>query len=127
QAVFNADLALNDIVSDKHDAAQELASLMREQVGNEIESQGLIAELAQARSQELALLREIMYIRSKRDENASSLSDRFYADPIHQLRAQSSQLRADNAFRDAQRWVFFTQRALEYKWNKPFAIRSGSK
>ena len=43
-----------------------------------------------------------------------------YADPIHFLRAQNSMIRADFAFRSAQRWVFLALRALEYKYNQPF-------
>jgi hypothetical protein len=34
---------------------------------------------------------------------------------------------ADESFRTAQRWVFYTQRALEYKWQQTFAITQGSK
>ena len=36
------------------------------------------------------------------------------------LRAQNSMLRADFAFRSAQRWVFLALSALEYKYNQPF-------
>jgi hypothetical protein len=122
QATFNANLALNDIATDKHDAAQELLSLRRDAVSNSIDLAGVQSELGQARAQYTALVREVQSINQKRQENVSSLSDRYFADPIHQLRAQNSEISADNSFREAQKWMFFLQRALEYKFNKPFAI-----
>ncbi|MGY8687595.1 MAG: hypothetical protein ACKVHP_07665, partial [Verrucomicrobiales bacterium] len=45
----------------------------------------------------------------------------YFADPIHFLRAEQAILAADAKFRLAQRWVFFTVRALEYKWQEKFA------
>jgi hypothetical protein len=49
-----------------------------------------------------------------------SLTRRYFADPIHRLRAEGDVRRALLTFEDAQRWVFYTSRALEYKWNVEF-------
>ena len=54
------------------------------------------------------------------DRENALLADRHFADPIHLLRMQTSMLEAFDAFQVAQHWVFYTVRALEYKWNRPF-------
>ena len=126
QATFNANLALNDIATDKHDAAQELFSLRRDAISNSIDLLGVQSELAQAQAQYSKLVREAQDIIRKRDDNNKDLSDRYFADPIHQLNAQSAEISADIAFRQAQQWMFFAQRALEYKFNKPFVWSDGT-
>jgi hypothetical protein len=52
----------------------------------------------------------------ERDQNMTS---RYFADPVHRLTLQSNMIEADLAFTEAQKWLFFMARALEYKWNEP--------
>lgn len=54
-------------------------------------------------------------------------SQRYFADPIHLLRKQESKQRAEDSFREAQNWIFFTARALEYKWNTTFSRTVGQR
>lgn len=68
------------------------------------------------------LLREVQRIRQAREEGKAGVSGRYYADPVHFLRAQNDMIVADLAFNEAQRWAFFTVRALEFKWNKDFVM-----
>ena len=68
-----------------------------------------------------ALYREKADLEARAAERKTSLASRYFADPVHRLAAQYRQIEADHAFADAQRWLFFTVRAFEYKWNSPFA------
>jgi hypothetical protein len=77
-------------------------------------------QLAQELTLQASLQRELESIRLNRDSARAQNASRYYADPIHSFRAQAALIAADQAFRRAQRWVFYTQRALEYKWNKDF-------
>lgn len=82
------------------------------------------AELALAMAQEVAarqaLLDEWHYRETLMRENNQALLGRSFADPVHRLRMRRSMIEAEASFAVAQRWVFFTIRALEYKWNTPF-------
>jgi uncharacterized repeat protein (TIGR01451 family) len=82
------------------------------------------AELALAIAQEAgarqALLDEWHYRESLMRENNQALLGRAFADPVHRLRMRRAMIEAEASFAVAQRWVFFTIRALEYKWNTPF-------
>ena len=68
-----------------------------------------------------ALYREKSELEARIAERNADLSSRYFADPLHRLAAESSLVRANLAFNDAQKWLFFMVRALEYKWNLPFA------
>ncbi len=74
-----------------------------------------------------ALLREKAFIERRIAERDDSFAKRYYADPIHQLIADNAYVIAENDFNTAQLWMFYTVRALEYKWNKTFNFFDGSK
>ena len=48
------------------------------------------------------------------------LAARYFADPSHRLLKNASLLRSEYSFTEAQRWMFLTIRAAEYKWNQTF-------
>ena len=121
-ATYDADLAKLDAESARLAAKQELNGLEREQIGVALESGDALAVQTQEIARRAALLRELDRLQQDMEASESGLHDRYYADPIHHLRAQNNMILADQAFREAQRWVFFTARALEFKWNKDFVI-----
>jgi hypothetical protein len=53
-------------------------------------------------------------------ETQEDLAGRYFADPVHHLRYQHQTLLANFSFDEAQKWLYFMSRALEYKWNTPF-------
>jgi len=55
----------------------------------------------------------------------ASLTRRYFADPIHRLRAIYSTELANLRFREARQWLFFATRAAEYRWNLPFNKEGG--
>ena len=124
-ADFQKNLAMADTDQIIFQAAEEVRNLEREKAANLLAQQ----DNEFLRNQELGkaegLLRELEQTTAFRDQNNSELAGRYYADPIHFLRAQNAMIRADFAFREAQRWIFFTLRALEYEYNKPFVYSSG--
>jgi hypothetical protein len=67
-----------------------------------------------------ALYREKQDLERKLVQRDNRLSRRYFADPVHRLSVQAGMIRATQAFEQAQRWLFFMARALEYKWNEPF-------
>lgn len=52
----------------------------------------------------------------------AELTARYFADPVHRLRALNATELANISFRNARKWLFFAARALEYKWNTPFDL-----
>ncbi|WP_444903237.1 hypothetical protein ACJJIU_16465 [Microbulbifer sp. CnH-101-E] len=50
----------------------------------------------------------------------SNLAERYFADPIHAVRLSTDLLRAERKFEEAQKWLFYTVNALEYKWQESF-------
>ncbi|WP_444910594.1 fibronectin type III domain-containing protein [Microbulbifer sp. TRSA005] len=50
----------------------------------------------------------------------ANLADRYFADPIHASRLTTEMLRAERHFEEAQKWLFYTASALEYKWQESF-------
>ncbi|MEQ8818792.1 MAG: hypothetical protein RLY93_01000 [Sumerlaeia bacterium] len=70
---------------------------------------------------------ELAAIESFFEEDQEAFASRYYADPVHQERSLGATLRARNTFREAQNWLFFTARALEYKWNEPFERTVGDR
>jgi hypothetical protein len=67
------------------------------------------------------LLREKLELERRLKERDANIARRYYADPIHRLNANYDILVANLAFDNAHKWLFFMGRALEYKWNVPFA------
>jgi hypothetical protein len=121
-ATYDADLAKLDAASAKLAADKELNDAQREQIGIALENEDALSVQGQEIARRASLLREHERSRQQMDASESGLHDRYYADPVHYLRAQNNMILADQAFREAQRWVFFTLRALEFKWNKDFVI-----
>ena len=83
------------------------------------------AEAALLMRQEIArmaaLYREKSELESRIAERNSDLASRYFADPVHRLAADWRMIEANLGFEEAQRWLFFMVRALEFKWNTPFA------
>lgn len=119
-ADFQKNLALADTEQNIFQAGEEQRNLDRE-----LQSVVLTMQDNQfVRSQEServdGLMRELQQVAVLRSQNDADLASRYFADPIHFLRSQNNMIRADFAFKSAQRWVFFALRALEYKYNQPF-------
>jgi len=86
-----------------------------------VQSANLALELIQQVGTRQANIDEWHYREDRMRENNAALLGRAFANPVHRLRKRRAMLEAEAAFKVAQRWVFFTIRALEYKWNTPFA------
>lgn len=67
-----------------------------------------------------ALLREKEDLERTLAESGDVFSSRYFADPVHRLQTQHDTLLAHLSFDEAQKWLYFMSRALEYKWNSPF-------
>ncbi len=100
----------------------EYQDRLRERVAFTLEMLDAQAVQGQELARRSVLVRELERIKQQAQESDATLADRYYADPVHYLRAQNDMIQADAAFNEAQRWVFFTLRALEFKWNRDFAI-----
>jgi len=111
-----------DIPAEIAQAGIEYQDRFREQTALALESEDAKKTQAQEVARKALLIRELERIKQQAEESDANLADRYYADPIHYLRAQNDMILADQAFRDAQRWVCFTLRSLEFKWNKDFVI-----
>ncbi len=119
-ALLDRKLALGDAAVLADQAAADLNGIQREQASIELDYQEALTLQQQSIARVSLLNRELARLDAKIASDTADLHDRYFADPIHYFRSQASLLRADNAFRNAQRWVFYTVRALEYKWNQPF-------
>jgi hypothetical protein len=119
-ADFDKSLALADTDQNVFQAGEEQRNIEREKQSHVLTAQdnGFVRD--QGMEQIDGLQREMQQAKTCRDQNNSDLAGRYYADPIHFLRAQNSMIQADFAFQSAQRWVFLALRALEYKYNQPF-------
>ena len=73
--------------------------------------------LTQEANRLAALYREKSQLEQELAEHNSALASRYYADPVHRIRSQSDMVEANLAFNEAQKWLFFMARALDYKWN----------
>ena len=120
-ALQKADNALT--VSQAQDTVQDL---LRERYSAIIEQQEVKNATTQARARQKSLLLELDRIQQVFETNTQAVRSRFHADPIHFYRSQNSILAADAAFDEAQRWMFYAQRALEHKWTQRFARVSGN-
>ena len=67
-----------------------------------------------------ALYLEKEDLERRRTESHELLAARYFADPSHRLLKNASLLRSEYSFAEAQRWMFLTIRAAEYKWNQIF-------
>ncbi|MDB4451850.1 hypothetical protein N9129_01415 [Akkermansiaceae bacterium] len=119
---FDTTLALAEAPLTVKQAEIEVGGLLREAYANRLEIEDTFTALGQALADRTALLREVKRIEDNLLADRASLAGKFYADPIHYVRAERKILKAHSSFRTAQRWLFFTCRALEYKWQERFAI-----
>ncbi|HEX7860219.1 MAG TPA: hypothetical protein VF773_07840 [Verrucomicrobiae bacterium] len=121
-ATYDSEMAKLDAVSATLAAEQELSGLQREQISVSLEVEDALSVQRQEIARRTLLIREIENLQKDMDESSADLHDRYYADPVHFLRSQNNMILAEQAFKVAQRWTFFTLRALEFKWNKDFTI-----
>jgi hypothetical protein len=101
-------------------AKLDLGSTLRDQYANQLDMQDNANAIAQAVADRKRLLDEVVNIQKNHDDNQQSIRTRYYADPIHLVRSDNQIIKADAAFDNAQRWMFYLQRSLEYKWNQNF-------
>lgn len=141
-----AEVAKGFLEGDKHQLAAQENQIIR-QLEDQIlgvNSQALIAnlfgqasvvgmassELLIALTQEVAarqaMIDEWHYRENLMRENNRALLGRVFADPVFRLRMRRAMIEAEDSFKVAQKWVFYTIRALEYKWNTPFVYSSGT-
>ncbi|MGJ8723556.1 MAG: hypothetical protein ACSHYB_03275 [Roseibacillus sp.] len=111
-------------VQQSKDALQDL---LRERYSANIEGQEVSNGITQATARRTALYLELDRIEQTFETNTAAVRSRYYADPIHFIRSQNAILDADAAFAEAQRWMFYAQRALEHKWTQRFGVTSGGK
>ncbi|MGY8689971.1 MAG: hypothetical protein ACKVHP_19835, partial [Verrucomicrobiales bacterium] len=102
----------------------KLGELQREAESIKLEVESLKASIAQATNGRISLVREVERMTSNLKADRKSLGTRYYSDPIHFIRSEAFILEADAAFSNAQRWTYFTCRALEHKWNQKFKYAS---
>ena len=85
-----------------------------------VDSQEAALLLQQEIGRFVSLLREKADLERTLAESRQDLTSRYFADPIHHLRYQHQTMLAHLSFDEAQKWLYFMARALEYKWNTPF-------
>jgi hypothetical protein len=85
-----------------------------------VDSQEAVLLMEQESGRLAALYREKGELGRTIAESAAAVADRYFADPVHRLRSQHDTVLANFSFDEAQKWLFFMVRALEYKWNSPF-------
>lgn len=124
---FQKELATAGVNQGALAAANELRSLQREQISHTVELNDVAFQRQNEQGRVAGLKRELAQIATRRAEHDKALAGRYFADPVHFLRTQSTLVEADFAFREAQRWVFHALRALEYKYEQPFAWDSGTR
>lgn len=102
------------------ESAAKVETLMLGMKTLAIDSQEAAILLKQELGRLAALIGEKDNLERTLDESSASLSGRYFADPSHHLRYQHQTMLANLAFDEAQKWLYFMARALEYKWNTPF-------
>ncbi len=113
-------VALEDQLLDINSQAQIKTWLLRmSTLALESEEAALLAKQEIGRL--VALYDEKANLERRKAEALEELGERYFADPVHRLRTERSMLRASLAFEEAQKWLFFMGRGLEFKWNTPFA------
>lgn len=90
-----------------------------------VDLQAAVLQLQQEVNLRVSLYREKADLERILREKDSHLAHRFFTDPVHRLSMRSDMAQADLKFREAQKWLFFMARALEYKWNEPFVTDNG--
>jgi hypothetical protein len=118
--VFESKLALAAAALAVSEAKLALGEFRRDIYALQIAQKGDLQELGQAQAEVAGLYRELERIEANRDRNVEQTRGRFYADPIHLVRSDTAILKANAAFLNAQRWVWYTQHALDYKWSEQF-------
>ena len=118
-------IALAPLELEVKQAQMVVNTLNRDLLSNLLEIKDNNAALAQAVAERTAILREIQILQRNLQSDSASLANSYFADPIFFIRAEREILRADPTFRNAQRWMFYTCRALEYKWQQRFVWEEG--
>jgi hypothetical protein len=116
-----------DIALTVNQSRLDLESLKRNIIANNMAAKSDKSALMQALAHKAALLAELDRIEKKRDSTVAAIRKKSYADPMNYYRAEAALIDADESFATAQRWMFYTLQALNYKWNGKFAIVQGSK
>ncbi|MEX0325595.1 MAG: hypothetical protein AB3N33_05855 [Puniceicoccaceae bacterium] len=119
---FETKLATAELPLTVQQSKLELGSVRREAHALLLEKRDNTAALGQAIADRTSLLREIERLEDYLNDDRALLANSYHADPIHYLRAENAILEADAAFRRAQRWLFYTVRALEYKYQERFSF-----
>lgn len=117
---FESEMAQAELPLTIQQSKLELGAVIREQYASLLEMEDNNNAIAQTIADRTRLLREVESIRESFEDNQASVRSRFYADPIHLVRSDNAIRKADAAFANAQRWMFYLLRALEYKWNNNF-------
>lgn len=102
------------------ESAAKVESLLLGMQTLAIDSQEAAVMLKQELGRLCALIREKEDLEQTLAGSRQSLSGRYFADPVHRLRYQHQTMLANLSFDEAQKWLYFMARALEYKWNTPF-------
>lgn len=108
-------------------ARQNLSTLKREQITHNLDIISDTNSLAQAQAERDGLLGELARIVTRRDGNVTAIRKKSYADPLHYHRAEAALVMADESFATAQRWMFYTLQALNYKWHGRFSTVEGAR
>ncbi len=123
---FETKLALAEQPLTVQQARIEAAGLYREALANSLEIQDNFTAIAQVVAEKVALLNEVERLQNNLAGDRESLGNAYFADPVFYQRSERAILKAERKFRNAQRWTYFTARALEYKWQERFAISEGT-
>lgn len=121
QAEYDKQLSLVDVGILQNAAEERVTDLEAEYISVTIDLSEALAVFGQEAARRTNLQRRADRALRLIRENQQRVADRYYADPIHYLRAQNKVIEAEFAFREAQEWAFFAARALEYKYNKRFS------
>ncbi|MBN1478065.1 hypothetical protein JXA47_15015 [Candidatus Sumerlaeota bacterium] len=105
---------------------REINDILLEMNVNAIDSTEAALLLTQEVARLTALHDEANDILAQMRRESQMLSDRYFADSIHQIRYQANLLEAEEAFRRAQEWALFMAQAFDFKWNTPFTHGSWS-
>jgi hypothetical protein len=133
QAIDKAGRAFEKTVAGAENAltvsqAQEaILGLQRDKNAAIIQLQEVQSALAQLAGRDAALRAELVRIEAIFKASDEYIRSTLHANPIHYLRSQTAIIDADAAFAEAQRWMFYAQRALEHKWTQRFTVTSGGK
>jgi hypothetical protein len=95
----------------------KIKAMMLEMHEIAVDSQKAALVVAQESARLASLMGEWAELERRKAQANVNLAGRYFADPIHRLRVDVDMDKADRFFRNAQEWVFFLARALEYEWN----------